>query len=99
VTARNASGQVETSFTGDVTLTITGGTGTAGATLLGATTVAAVSGVARFPTLRIDKSGTGYRLSATASGVSGATSAPFTINSGPATRVTYTVHPATTTAA
>jgi len=99
VRALNASGQVETTFTGAVTLTITGGTGTTGATLSGATTVNAVNGVATFSTLRIDKSGTGYRLSATASSVSGATSTPFTINSGPAIRLTFTVHPATTTAA
>ncbi|MGH7615225.1 MAG: S8 family serine peptidase, partial [Gemmatimonadales bacterium] len=99
VTARNSSGQTETSFTGNVTLTITAGTGTAGSTLSGATTMAAVAGVANFATLNIDNSGSGFRLSATASGLSGAVSAPFTINAGPPTRVTFSVQPASTTAA
>ncbi|HEY7685935.1 MAG TPA: hypothetical protein VH833_07525, partial [Gemmatimonadales bacterium] len=98
VTARNSSGQTETSFTGNVTLTITAGTGTAGSTLSGTTTVAAVAGVANFATLSIDNSGSGFRLSATASGLSGAVSAPFTINAGAPTRVTFSVQPASTTA-
>ena len=98
VTARNAAGQTETSFTGNVTLTITAGTGTAGSTLFGTTTVAAVAGVADFATLHIDNSGSGFRLSATASGLSGAVSAPFTISAGPPARVTFSVQPASTTA-
>jgi hypothetical protein len=98
VTARNSSGQTETSFTGNVTLTITAGTGTAGSTLSGTTAVAAVAGIANFATLSIDNSGSGFRLSATASGLSGAVSAPFTINAGPPTRVTFSVQPASTTA-
>ncbi len=93
VTARNSSGGVATGFTGNVTLTITAGTGTAGSTLFGTVTKAAVAGVATFSNLSIDNSGTGYRLSATASGVSGATSAPFTINAGAAARVSFTVQP------
>jgi hypothetical protein len=59
----------------------------------------AVLGVATFSNLSIDNSGSGFRLSATATGVSGATSSPFTINAGTATRVTYTVQPGTTSAA
>jgi len=98
VTARNASGQTETSFTGNVTLTITAGTGTAGSTLSGTTTKPAVAGVADFPTLHIDNSGSGFRLSATAGGLSGAISAPFTINAGTPTRVTFSVQPGSTTA-
>ena len=98
VTARNSSGQTATSFTGNVTVTITAGTGTAGSTLSGTTTVAAVAGVADLSTLNINHSGSGFRLSATASGLSGGLSAPFTINAGPPTRVTFSVQPASTTA-
>ena len=98
VTARDASGQVATSFTENLTVTISAGTGTAGATLLGTTTVAAVAGVATFSTLSIDNSGSGYRLSATGPTVAGTTSTPFTINAGAATRISYVVHPASTTA-
>lgn len=83
-----------TGFTGLVTLSITAGSGTAIATLSGTTAVNAVAGVAEFSTLSIDRSGTGYRFSATASGVSGSTSAPFTVNAGTATRVSFTVQPA-----
>ena len=55
--------------------------------------------MATFSNLSIDNSGTGYRLSATASGVSGATSAPFTINAGAAARVSFTVQPGSAVAA
>ena len=98
VTARNALGQTETSFTGNVTLTITAGTGAGGATLSGTRTVAAVAGLATFSTLSIDRSGTGYRLSATAAGLAGVTSAAFTVNAGPPSRLAFTVQPASTTA-
>ncbi len=98
VTARDASGQTATGFTGIVTLTITAGTGTSGATLSGTTTATAVQGVAVFPSLSINRSGTGYRLSATASGVSGSTSAAFTITAGAAAQLVFTVLPRTTTA-
>ena len=94
VAARDASGNIVTGFTGSITLVISAGTGTAGATLAGTATVAAVNGVATFSTLGIDRSGTGYRLAATAAGVSGATSSAFTINAGTATRVSFTVQPA-----
>jgi hypothetical protein len=94
VAARDASGNTVTGFTGSVTLTISAGTGTGGATLAGSATVDAVNGVATFSTLAIDRSGTGYRLAATAAGVSGATSSAFTINAGTATRVSFTVQPA-----
>ena len=63
-----------------MTLAITAGSGTSGATLLGTTTVTAVNGVAIFSTLGIDRAGSGYTLSATAAGVTGATSTPFDIN-------------------
>ena len=96
VRALNASGQVDATFTGTVTLAISAGSGTAGATLSGATPVAAVAGVATFSNLSIDNSGTGYRLAATATGVAGATSTPFTINAGAATRVNFIVQPGTT---
>jgi len=93
VAALDASGAIATSFTGNMTLTITAGTGTAGAILSGASTVAAVAGVATFGNLSVNLSGTGYRLSAVAAGVSGAKSSPFTINAGAATRVTFSVQP------
>ncbi|HXJ30432.1 MAG TPA: hypothetical protein VNG35_07320, partial [Gemmatimonadales bacterium] len=99
VTARDATGGVATGFSGAVTLSITAGTGTAGAILSGTVTANAVAGVATFANLSIDNSGTGYRLSAVAAGVSGATSTPFTVNPGAAAIVTFTVHPGSAAAA
>ncbi|HMA47209.1 MAG TPA: hypothetical protein VKP11_08425, partial [Frankiaceae bacterium] len=96
VTARDALGNTAAGFTGDVTVTI--GTNPAGGTLSGTTTVAAVAGIVNFSTLSIDKVGTGYTLAAGASGVAGATSAPFDIAVGAASRLRFTVPPVTTTA-
>lgn len=99
LTARDAGGNTVTSFTGNVTLTITAGTGAVGATLMGVTTVAAVGGVATFSDARLDKAAVGYRLSATATGIAGTTSATFDVVAGPATQLRFTVEPATTPAA
>src|SRR5262245_15676944 len=98
VTARDPWGNTATGFSGNVTVEITTGTGAAGASLLGARTVAAVGGVATFSTLGITRNGTAYTLSARASGLTGATSSPFDIATGPATRLVFTAQPLTTTA-
>ncbi|HXV91427.1 MAG TPA: hypothetical protein VD707_08660 [Gemmatimonadales bacterium] len=95
VTARDAGGNIATDYISNVTLTITGGTGTPGATLSGTRTVAAVAGVATYSTLSIDRSGTGYTLTATASGLTGAVSATFNITPGSATVLAFTVQPTT----
>ena len=81
VTARDASGQTATSFTGRVTLSIAPGTGDSEAALAGTRTVNAVAGVATFSTLNIDNAATGYILSAAATGLPRARSAPFEITS------------------
>ena len=98
VTAFDALNNVVTSFVSNVTVAITSGTGTAGATLSGTTTQAAVSGVATFAGLNIDKAGAGYTLSATASGVTGTTSATFDITPAAATHLVFTVQPTNTAA-
>jgi hypothetical protein len=83
VTAYDVKGNVATGFTGNVTLTITSGTGTAGATPSGNGPLAAVAGVASFPSLSIDKVGSGYTLTAASTGLTSGTSTPFNItNSG-----------------
>src|SRR5882724_550978 len=96
VTAHDARGNPAAGFTGNVTVAL--GTNTAGATLSGSTTVAAVAGIATFPTLTIDKSGSGYTLSTTASGLSGATSATFVITPGTPTQLAFIVEPSGTAA-
>src|SRR5207237_971010 len=69
-----------------------------GGTLSGTTTVAAVSGVATFSNLSIDKAGTGYTLTAASGALTGATSSAFTISPAAASRLAFTVQPTSTTA-
>ena len=77
-------------------VTVAIGTNPAGGTLSGALTVAAVGGVATFSGLSIDKAGTGYTLSAAASGLTGATSSPFDILPRPATQLAFGTPPSNT---
>src|SRR5439155_10408091 len=72
VTALDPAGNPVPGFTGNVTVVL--GNNPGGSTLGGTTTVAAVNGVASFATLTLDKTGTGYWLTATATGLSTATS-------------------------
>src|SRR5207245_4923005 len=80
VTARDAFGNTATGFTGSVTVAI--GTNPAGGALSGTLTVAATAGIATFSNLSIDKSGTGYTLTAAATGVTGQASTAFNIRPG-----------------
>src|SRR5207244_2595297 len=80
VTAQDAFGNRDTAYTATVTVALAANPG--GATLSGTTSIAAVAGVATYSTLRLDKVGTGYTLTATASGLTSATSTPFNIVAG-----------------
>jgi hypothetical protein len=78
-----------------VTLAITSGTGTAGATLTCTTDpLAASSGVAAFAGCNIDKSGSNYTLTATDGSLTSAVSSAITITVGAAAQVTFTQQPA-----
>ena len=102
VAARDASGNLVPTYSGTITIAIANNP--AGGTLAGATTAAAVGGVAQFANLRINRAGTGYTLRATASGLTAATSATFNITAPPppppppATQLAFTVQPTTTEA-
>jgi hypothetical protein len=74
VTVQDALGNSPTGSTASITLVITSGTGTNGAVLGGTLTQAAVAGVATFGNLTIDQAGTNYTLTATAPGLTSATS-------------------------
>jgi uncharacterized repeat protein (TIGR01451 family) len=89
VRALDSSGNLNSSFSGTVTIAI--GTNPAGGTLSGTTTVTAIGGIATFSNLRIDRAGSGYTLVATAVGLASATSAPFTIGAGGGSGATTTV--------
>ncbi len=96
VTARDAAGNVATSFSGTITIAL--GANPSGGTLSGSTTVSAVNGVATFSDLRIIKAGTGYGLTAAASGLTRATSASFSVSAASASVLVFTVQPSTTQA-
>src|SRR4029077_13307107 len=64
----------------------------------GTTTMAAVAGVATFGNLIIDKAGTGYTLTTSATGLTGQPSASFTISPAAANKLVFTVQPASVTA-
>src|SRR5436190_1076632 len=77
------------------------GSNPGGGTLAGTTSVNAVSGVATFSTLSINNAGTGYTLTASASGLTGETSTSFNITappSPPATNLAFTTQPQSTQA-
>src|SRR2546425_4326733 len=80
VQVQDANGSLMTTATDSITLAI--GTNPGGGTLSGTLTVAAVGGVATFSNISIDKAGTGYTLTAAASGLAGATSSAFNITAG-----------------
>jgi hypothetical protein len=97
VSAWDADSNLVNTFTGQVTLTITPGTGNPAAILTGGGPIAAVGGIATFPGLKIDKTGAGYTLKATSGALTG-TSAAFSIVGGPIASLTWTQTPTTTTA-
>jgi len=88
VTLQDALGNT-TSSTANVTLVI--GTNPGGGTLSGTTTRAAVSGVATFPGLSIDKAGNGYTLKAQSSVAPDVVSDSFNITPGPVSAAQSTV--------
>ena len=92
VRIEDASGNLTTS-TASVTVAI--GTNPGGGTLSGTKTVAAVSGVATFSTLSINLVGTGYTLSATATGLTTGTSSTFNITVATASKLTFLQQPTT----
>lgn len=77
VVARDTLGNTDATFSGTVTIVLAGNTG--GAFLDGTKSVAAVSGVASFGDLSVDKVGTGFILVASAPGATPATSGTFEI--------------------
>ncbi|PYO78044.1 MAG: hemagglutinin, partial [Gemmatimonadetes bacterium] len=96
VTALDAAGNPVPTFAGNVTVTL--GNNPGGSTLSGTTAVAAVNGVASFGSLTLDKTSSGYGLTATAAGLSSTTSSSFTITAGTATQLVFGTPPSTTIA-
>jgi subtilisin family serine protease len=85
VTAVDQLGNPAAGFTGSVIIALAANP--AGGTLGGTLSAPAVSGVATFADLRLDKRGTGYRLWATSAGLAPDTSASFAVGAGPPARI------------
>src|SRR5881398_1569004 len=77
VAVQDAQGNTVMTATTSITLAI--GTNPASGTLSGTTIVAAVNGVATFSTLSLNTAGSGYTLTASATGLTGATSTAFNV--------------------
>jgi len=92
VTVRDASGNTVTSATNAITIAL--GTNPGAASLGGTVTVNAVAGVAPFSTLNLSAVGTGYTLTATATGLTSATSNTFNVvAAGAAVKLAFTTQP------
>ncbi len=91
LSARDAFGNLASSFTGDVTVAMLDNP--QGAVLGGTTTRAAVGGVATFNDLTLSGAGTGLTLLASAGGVASDTSATFAILLGTPVRLEITQEP------
>ncbi len=91
VSVRDAFGNPVTSATTSITLGL--GTNPGGATLSGTTVASATGGVATFPGVSLARAGTGYTLTATATGLTTGTSAAFDVAPGTASRLAFTVQP------
>lgn len=96
VAVEDNQGNTVTTATPSVTVDI--GSNPSSGVLSGITTVSAVSGVATFPTLSLNRAGVGYTLTASSTGLTAAASAPFSISAGAATKLVFTVQPTSTVA-
>ena len=92
VAIEDGSGNIVTGSTAAITLAIGTNAGPGGV-LSGTVTVNAVNGIATFPGLNINLSGTGYTLTAASASLAGATSSAFNIGAGTATQVVFTTQP------
>src|SRR5439155_19634952 len=84
--------------TAGLSIAVTPGSGASGVTLSGTTTQSAVSGVATFADLKIDKAASGFTLTSSATGLTSATSSAFSVAPGPAAKLSFAVQPTTTSA-
>jgi hypothetical protein len=91
VEAEDAFGNLATSFTGSVTITI--GSNPGGATLGGTTTVTASNGLASFSGLTLDKAGSNYLLQATSSGLTSATTTAITVTPASVSQLVVSTQP------
>jgi len=97
VTVKDAFGNTVTSATTSITVAIATPPPPGGGTLSGTTTMSAVSGVATFANLSIDKAASGYALTANGGGLPQAISTSFAILAGTGNKLAFIVQPSNTT--
>jgi FKBP-type peptidyl-prolyl cis-trans isomerase 2 len=90
VAAEDAFGNVDPSYSGNVTLTLASNPG--GATLGGTTALTAGAGVAMFSGLTLNRAGSGT-LDVSGGGLTGATTSAIDVTAAPATQLVVTVEP------
>jgi hypothetical protein len=93
VTVLDAASNHVTTATTAVTLTLTSGTGTVGATIGGTLTKDAVGGIANFTDIIIDKAGTGYTITPIATGLTSIASGPFAVTPGATSKLVFIAQP------
>jgi hypothetical protein len=94
VQVQDAGGNlIATDNTTQITASITSGTGTAGANLIGTLTVTVASGTVTFTDLAIDLAATGYSLDFSATGLTTGVSNLFDITVGPAAMLAVVSNP------
>jgi alpha-tubulin suppressor-like RCC1 family protein len=96
VSAQDAVGNTVTTFTSNVTVGL--GANPGGGALSGTLTVTPVAGVATFSNLSINKTGIGYTLAASGSGLNATASSAFDVTAGPPNKLAFSVQPSTTVA-
>ena len=94
VSVEDSLGNLVTSATNSITLGIGTGTGP----LNGTATQAAAAGVATFSGLSLNTAGTGDTLTASATGLTGATSSTFNVTVGAPAKLVFTTEPSNVTA-
>ncbi len=82
----------------NATVTVALGEGTEGVTLSGTTSVQAVNGVAKFEDLEVDRTGEGFTLTFSATGVTAAASPAINVKHGKAEAVVFTAQPSSVVA-
>lgn len=95
VAISDTMGNAVDTATNTVTLAITGGTGTTGATMSGTKVRAAVNGIATFPGLSIDSAGTSYTITASGTGFTNTATSAFDVIPGAPSKLVVKVQPTT----
>lgn len=89
----NSLGNTVTTGSATITLSMVVGAGTPGAALGGTLSQGTVNGEASFGDITVDSVGAGYRLFASAPGLTGDTTTVFSITAGASARLVFTAQP------